>query len=269
MERTRAAAFFDLDETVVARSSTLAFGRTMYRAGLLPRSVMVKGAYTQAVCGLFGASSERMDRRREALLALTKGWDAARVERVVREALQEVVDPIVYAEALELLDEHRAAGRELYFVSAASMEIVRPLAEYLGVPHVLASQLGVDEEGRYDGTLASYRYGPAKAVAIRAEAEARGLDLAASWAYSDSVTDLPMLEAVGHPVAVNPDRALRALAAGRGWEVRDFARPVAVRSRIRPLRRPPSEVVAGAGALGAAVLAGYALVTRGRSARAG
>lgn len=265
----RAAAFFDLDNTVIAGSSTHAFGRELYREGLVRRSVLLKAAYAGAVFTLFGASEERMERSRVQLLALTKGWDAQRVQQLVRETLQEVIDPLVYAEALDLFALHRRDERALYFVSAAGVEVVRPLAEYLGVPNVLASRPGIDDEGRYDGTLDFYCYGAAKADVMRAEAARLGLDLAASYAYSDSVTDIPMLEAVGHPVAVNPDRALRATALTRGWEVRDFSLPVRVRGRIPVVPRPPTEVVAGAGVLGALALAGalYQRVrTSGRSA---
>lgn len=258
----RQAAFFDLDKTVVAKSSTLAFGKELYREGLLSRSIVMKGAYAQLVYHLFGANEERMERSRVQLLELTKGWEAARVQRLVRETLQEIIDPLVYAEALDLFDEHRRAGRDLYLVSASGVEIVRPLAEYLGVPHVIATVSGIDEDGRYDGTLDFYCYGEAKAVAIRAEAEERGLDLTGSYAYSDSVTDVPMLAAVGNPVAVNPDRELRTEAEERGWEVRDFQQPVALRSRLRQVPKPPSDVVAGAGALGMAGLAAWVLYQR-------
>ena len=149
------------------------------------------------------------------MLELTRGWEADRVQRLVRETLQEIIDPLVYAEALELFEEHRQAGRDLYLVSSSGEEVVNPLAEYLGVPHVIATRAGIDDDGRYDGTLDFYAYGPYKADAIREEAERRGLDLAESYAYSDSVTDVPMLEAVGHPVAVNPDRDLRRTAMRR------------------------------------------------------
>ena len=252
---TGEAAFFDLDKTVVARSSTLAFGRELYREGLISPAVMIKSAYAQMAYARIGANAERMEKSRVALMALTKGWDAARVQRLVRETLQEVIDPLIYAEALELFEEHRRAGRELYLVSSSGIEVVVPLAEYLGVPGVIATRAGVDEEGCYDGTIEFYCYGEHKATAIAELARDRGLDLSASYAYSDSITDLPMLEAVGHPVAVNPDRELRAHALAIGWDTRDFVKPVALRSRLSQVPRPPTELVAGAGALGALALA--------------
>ena len=260
----RQAAFFDLDKTVVAKSSTLAFGRPLYREGLITPALVIKGSYAQLVYQMLGANEERMERSRVAMLALTKGWNAEQVQRLVREALQEVIDPLIYEEALELFEEHRRAGRELYLVSSSGIEVVKPLAEYLGVPNVIATRAGIDDDGNYDGTLDFYCYGPSKAVAINELAEREDIDLDGSYAYSDSVTDLPMLEAVGNPVAVNPDRELRRVAKARDWEIRDFVRPVALRSRLSTIPRPPAEVVAGAGALGAMALAGWAFYSRRR-----
>lgn len=258
----RVAAFFDLDKTVVAKSSTLAFGRQLYREGLISPAIVLKGAYAQLVYQLLGADEGRMERSRVAMLDLTKGWEADRVQRLVRETLQEVIDPLIYQEALDLFEEHRREGHDLYLVSSSGVEVVVPLAEYIGVPHVIATRAGIDDEGRYDGTLDYYCYGSGKVDGIQEEAQKRGIDLAASYAYSDSITDLPMLELVGHPVAVNPDKELRAAAAERGWEVRDFVRPVRVRSRISSLPKPPGEVLAGAGALSAVALAGWVLYQR-------
>ena len=260
----RQAAFFDLDKTVVAKSSTLAFGRPLYKEGLISPAIVIKGAYAQLAYQLLGANEGRMEKSRVALLELTKGWNAERVQRLVRETLQEIIDPLIYQEALDLFEDHRRAGRDLYLVSSSGEEVVKPLAEYLGVPHVIATRPGIDEDGNYDGTLDFYCYGPNKAVAIREEAEAHGIDLAGSYAYSDSVTDVPMLEAVGHPVAVNPDKELRRLAAEREWETVDFVRPVSVRSRLSTVPRPPTEVMVGAGALSAAAAAGWVLFQRYR-----
>ena len=257
----RAAAFFDLDKTVVARSSTLAFGRELYREGLIGPAIMLKSAYAQMAFARMGANADRMEKSRAALLELTRGWEAARVQRLVRETLQEVIDPLIYAEALGLFDEHRRHGRDLYLVSSSGVEVVSPLAEYLGVPNVIATRTGTDPDGCYNGTIEFYCYGEQKVVAMREAAETAGLDLAASYAYSDSITDLPMLRAVGHPVAVNPDKDLRAHALAAGWEIRDFVEPVALRSRLSQVPRPPAEVVAGAGAIGALAL-GWLYVRR-------
>ena len=138
----------------------------------------------------------------------------------------------MYAEALELMELHRAAGHRVYLVSASPEEIVLPLADLLGVDGAICSRGEVDEHGRYTGRMAFYAYGDAKATAMRELAERTGLDLSASSAYSDSATDLPMLEAVGRPVAVNPDRALAKVARERGWEVRNFIKPIRLRDRV-------------------------------------
>lgn len=248
------AAFFDLDKTVVARSSTLAFGRELYREGLIGPAVMLKSAYAQMAYARLGANADRMEKSRIALMELTKGWDAARVQRLVRETLQEVIDPMIYSEALDLFEHHRRTGRRLYLVSSSGEEVVIPLAEYLGVPNVVATRMGIDDEGRYDGTIAFYCYAQNKATAMHEEAARYDIDLADSYAYSDSITDLAMLEAVGNPVAVNPDRELRAHATEAGWDIQDFVQPVALRSRLSQMPRPSAEVVAGAGAVGVLAL---------------
>lgn len=253
-----AGAFFDLDKTVIAKSSALAFGGPLRREGLLTAGAALRGAYGQLVFQLLGADADRMERSRTAMLDVMHGWEAQRVRRLVRETLREVIDPLVYAEALDLFELHRRAGRALYLVSSAGEEVVEPLADHLGVPGVLATRAGVDEEGRYDGTLEFYCYGEHKAEAIRAEAARHGYDLAASFAYSDSITDVPLLEAVGHPVAVNPDRELRAVAEERGWTIREFRRRVALRQRLEQLPRPNGAALVGAGALGAAGVAAWA-----------
>jgi HAD superfamily hydrolase (TIGR01490 family) len=190
------------------------------------------------------------------VLRLTRGWDQREVSRIVREALDEVVEPIIYAEALELLEQHQAAGRKTYIVSASPEEIVQPLAEYLGVDGAIASRAVVDLDGRYTGEMAFYAYGPFKAEAMRDLALFEGIDLGASYAYSDSYTDVPMLEAVGHPVVVNPDRVLARLARDRDWEVLQFSRPVRLRDRVPVPNLPTAAALTGVAlaATGAAVL---------------
>lgn len=247
------AAFFDLDKTVISKSSSLALTRPFYRAGLVSRAQLLRGAYAQLVYVLVGADEKRMDRAKEALLALTRGWDREQVEELVRDVLVEIMDPYIYQEALDLMALHRALGRRVFIVSSTPEEVVRPLADHLGVGDVIATRAEVTD-GRYTGRLAFYCYGEGKARAIQEVAEREGIDLAGSYAYSDSITDLPMLEAVGHPVAVNPDRELRREAERRGWQVRDFRRPVRLRHRLAAVRRPPGSVAAVAAAAAIAVV---------------
>jgi HAD superfamily hydrolase (TIGR01490 family) len=226
------AAFFDLDKTVIDRASIAAFGRPFMKGGLINRRVVARAAISQLIYLHFGADEERLARVRESMLALTKGWDRDQVRHIVRQTLLETIEPIMYAEALELMELHRAAGHRVYLVSASPEEIVLPLTEMLGVDGAICSEGEVDDEGRYTGRMAFYAYGPEKANAMRALAERTGIDLTASSAYSDSATDLPMLEAVGRPVAVNPDRALAKVARERGWEMRTFTKPVRLRDRV-------------------------------------
>ena len=239
------AAFFDLDKTVLAKASMVAFGRRFYRAGLISRGTVARALYGQIVYMHLGASENKLEKIRSSVLAMTRGWEQARVSEIVTEALETVIEPIVYREALDLFEQHRAAGRLVLIVSASPAEIVRPLARYLGADGVIASQAAIDGFGRYTGEMELYAYGPMKAVAIKGLAEQRGIDLDASYAYSDSYTDLPMLEVVGHPVAVNPDRVLAKEARDRGWEIRKFAAPVRLRDRV-PVPAPvPTAIAAG------------------------
>lgn len=255
------AAFFDLDKTVIAKASIAAFGRPFRRGGLINRRVILRAVVGQLIFLHFGADEKRLARIRESMLALTKGWERDRVREIVRETLLEVIEPLIYAEALELMEEHRLAGDRVYLVSASPEEIVEPLAELLGVDGAISSVGEVDDEGRYTGRMAFYAYGPGKAEAMRELAARAGIDLAASSAYSDSATDLPMLEAVGHPVAVNADRPLAKVARERQWETRQFTKPVRLRDRMTV--RTPVVTTSVALAAGAVVL-----LWRGRRARA-
>ncbi|MGK2957135.1 MAG: HAD family hydrolase [Acidimicrobiales bacterium] len=225
------AAFFDLDKTVIARASIVAFAPTLRRAGLLSRGIVVRALVGQIIYMHFGANEKRLAKVRSTALSLTQGWEQAKVAALVKSTLEEVIEPIIYAEALELIRMHREHGRLVVIVSASPEEIVAPLAEYLGADLAIATKAKIDEHGRYSGDLEHYAYGPGKAVAMRELAEERDLDLQASHAYSDSISDVPMLECVGHPVAVNPDRALLQHAKQHGWEVAHFVRPVRVRLR--------------------------------------
>ncbi|MGI8938262.1 MAG: HAD family hydrolase [Iamia sp.] len=239
------AAFFDLDKTVIAKASMVAFGKPLYRAGLLNRWLLLRALYGQLVYLYLGADAERMARMRTKVLALTAGWDQAHVRDIVAETLEEVIEPIVFDEAVDLMREHQAAGRRVFLISASPEEIVLPLARHLGVDEAIATQAHIDAHGRYTGEVAFYAYGPHKAERMRELAETRGIDLEASYAYSDSITDEPMLAAVGHPVAVNPDRDLAKVAADRGWEVRWFTHKVPLRERVSMPPPGPTAVVGG------------------------
>lgn len=252
------AAFFDLDKTVIAKASMVAFSGPLHRAGLLSRRMLLRAAWGQLVYAQFGASPERLAKLRDSVLRLTVGWDQAVITDLVRETLVDVVEPIVYDEALELIREHRTAGRKVFIVSASPEEIVAPLAQYLGVDEAISTRSELDEHGRYTGRTERYCYGPEKVVAMAEVAERDGIDLAASYAYSDSATDTPMLAAVGHAVAVNPDRELLRVSKREGWEVRRFTRRVPLRERV-PMPAPRHAAVGGSAVLAAV---GTAVVVR-------
>ncbi len=250
------AAFFDLDKTVIATSSVIALGGPLYRDGLISKRTIVRLLYAQVVYHLVGADETKMDRMREGMLTLTKGWDQERVKQLVRETLDDVLTPIIYAEALELIEEHRRAGRKTVIISSSPVETVEPIGQYLGVDDVIATRARIDANGRYTGDLEFYAYARQKADAIREMAVREHIDLASSYGYSDSITDLPMLELVGHPVAVNPDRELARLAREREWDVRFFQRPVRLRDRV-PV--PPRGPTLAAGIAAVAIGAGIAV----------
>ncbi len=261
------AAFFDLDKTVIATSSVLALGGTLYRDGLITKRTIVRGLYAQVVYLLVGADENKMDRMREAMLAITRGWDQQHVQELVRETLDDVITPIIYAEALDLIEEHHKAGRKTVIVSSSPIETVKPIGEYLGVDDVVATRAKLDAQGRYTGELEFYAYAAHKADAIREMAVSEGIDLAGSYAYSDSITDLPMLELVGNPVAVNPDRELARIAREREWEVRYFQRPIRLRDRVPVPPKGPT-LAAGAAAAGIGTALALYMWLRRRAASA-
>jgi HAD superfamily hydrolase (TIGR01490 family) len=234
-DRTIAAAFFDLDKTIISRSSTLAFGPSFYRHGLITRTDALKTAFAQLVFRLGGADHQRMERVRTQVGELCRGWSAERVSEIVSRHLNETILPLVYADARRLIAAHGRAGQDVIIVSTSGLEMVRPIGALLGASEVIASQMEV-ADGRYTGEMVFWAYGDAKASRVRELASRRGYWLPACYAYSDSVTDLPMLEAVGHPRAVNPDRALRRIARERQWPVLAFSTrsPLALGSRSAP-----------------------------------
>ena len=258
--RGRVAAFFDLDKTIIATSSATAFSKGFLAQGLLTRRSVAASAYAQLAYLIGGADETSTERLRAQLARTVAGWDVATVSTVVRETLHESIDPTVYAEAVELIDAHQAAGHDVVVVSASGAEVVEPIAAMLGADGAVATRMEV-EDGRYTGGIEFYAYGENKAAAIRELAQTHGYDLDASHAYSDSVTDAPMLAAVGHGHVVNPDRALRRLAAEHDWEVLEFRRPV-------PLRRLDTQVRVTTGAVLTVVTAGLVVLWWWRRRRA-
>ena len=251
----RTAAFFDLDKTVIAKSSTLAFSKPFFDQGLLNRRSVLKSSYAQFLFTLSGADHDQMDRMRLHLTNMCSGWDVEQVKSIVNETLHDIVTPLVFAEAANLIAGHKLCGRDVVVVSASGEEIVGPIARALGATHAMATRMFV-EDGKYTGEVAFYCYGEGKVQAIRELAAREGYPLEHCYAYSDSITDLPMLQTVGHPTVVNPDRALRREATARDWPILTFSRPVSLRDRIPA---PSSAAVATTAAVGASALAAGAL----------
>lgn len=216
------AAFFDLDKTIISRSSTLAFGRSFYRYGLISLADAMRSALAQALFRFTGAGPQRMEKIRDHVSQLCRGWPAERVGEIVTRHLEDLIVPYVYAEARALLTQHLGAGQDVVIVSTSGQEMVGPIGALLGAASVIATRMEI-AEGCYTGKFEFYAYGEAKAQRVRELAAERGYLLADCYAYSDSITDLPMLEVVGHPRVVNPDRALRKIAERRGWPILAFA----------------------------------------------
>jgi HAD superfamily hydrolase (TIGR01490 family) len=266
MAPTRTAAFFDLDKTIIAKSSTLAFSRSFYQGGLINRRAVLRSAYAQFVYLVGGADHDQMERMRAYLSSMATGWDVEQVKVIVAETLHQLIDPLIYDEAATLIEEHHLAGRDVVIVSTSGAEVVEPIGQMLGADHVIATRMVV-EDGKYSGEIDYYAYGETKAEAVRELAKTEGYDLARCYAYSDSATDLPMLEEVGHPYAVNPDRALRREAAARNWPVLVFTKPVRLRDRFVGVSLPqPSTLAAVAVSAGAATAGVVWLAARRRGA---
>lgn len=218
----RAAAFFDLDRTLLRRSSALALARPFREHGLISRRQLVAAGVWQALFVLRGASHRRVQRASQDGLLLLRGMRPDDMRALVTDSLEGVLRPLVYAEPLSLVAEHRARGEPCYVVSATLQEVVETIADDLGFDGALGTLCEVDADGRYTGRALRALHAEAKAQAVRDLAAEKAFDLGASTAYTDSHTDLPLLEVVGSPVCVNPDRRLRRVAAERDWPIVRF-----------------------------------------------
>jgi HAD superfamily hydrolase (TIGR01490 family) len=237
------AAFFDLDKTLIEGSSAIHFGRAAYRAGMVSRRQLARDAWANVKFRLDGSTDQGTDELRERILESIAGHRVVDLARMGPDILAGIL-PLLYREVLAEAYGHQDAGRPAYIVTAASQELADVLAHVL----VLDGGIGMRSEvrgGVYTGKAAGpFTYREGKADAMRELAENEGIDLAASWAYSDSESDLPMLRAVGHPVAVNPDPTLARVAKEEGWEILRFER---LNRRLRFMG-----ALAGAAALGGA-----------------
>jgi HAD superfamily hydrolase (TIGR01490 family) len=244
---SRAAAFFDLDRTLLRRSSALALAGSFRERGVIGRGQLAKAAAWQLLFAARGAGAEAVRKASEDGMMILKGFRVDELRDLVAGAMEPVLKPLVYLDPLELVERHRERNEPVYIVSATLQEIVEELARELGFDGAVGSTCEI-VDGVYTGRSLRACHAEGKAAAVRELAEREGLDLSASAAYSDSHTDVPFLEAVGNPVAVNPDRELRRIADERGWPVlqfSDLAYPGVRRLRPALLGLP---LVLGAGA---------------------
>ncbi|MFN8015818.1 MAG: HAD family hydrolase [Acidimicrobiia bacterium] len=225
-------AFFDLDKTIIAKSSMLAYSKTFRQHGLLSRKTLIQAAYGQIVYRLVGANEQKMEKIRKVALDITKGWNNEKVKNIVNETLHEVVIPIIYEDAVELIEKHKKENRFVVIVSSAPSEVVEPISKHLGADAFIATTSRLDKDGNYSGELEFYSYGSYKPLAIKKLAKEKKINLDTSYAYSDSITDVPLLECVGNPIAVNPDRELARIAKNRGWKILHFTKEVTLWDRL-------------------------------------
>ena len=222
--RVGAAAFFDLDKTLMAGSSGIHFARAAYESGMISRRRLARDVYENLRFRLRGSTDDRADDVRERVGKMIAGVRVRDLERLSPRVLSGVL-PRLYPQMLDRAYAHQDAGVPVYILTAASQEMADLLALVLAFDGGLGSRSEI-VDGRYTGRPAGpFNYREGKVLSMRALAEREGLDLEASYAYSDSESDLPMLRAVRHAVVVNPDRALRRIAGEEGWEVIELDRP--------------------------------------------
>lgn len=221
---TEAAAFFDLDRTLMAGSSGQPYARAAHRAGWLSRRQMAKWGFDHLRFRLRGADDEATAKVLAEAREVLSGVRAVDVQRMTPEVLTAIL-PRIYPQMLREVHEHQDAGRKTVIVSAAGEGIVEVLAFVLAMDAGIGTPYEIGPDGRFNGRLSGpFMYGDGKVEAMRTFAADHDIDLAQSWAYSDSVSDLPMLRAVGNPVCVNPDDKLREIATAEGWRVMRFER---------------------------------------------
>ena len=255
-----AAAVFDVDNTMIRGASIYFFGKGMAGRGLITTSDLLRFGWQQLAFRVRGSENpDDVAEARDKALGLVAGKSVAEIVAYGEEIYDELMERRIWSGTRALAQQHLDVGQRVWLVTATPVELARIIAARLGLTGALGTVSEV-EDGRYTGRLVGEPlHGPAKAEAVRALAEREGLDLSRCTAYSDSHNDVPMLEAVGHAVAVNPDATLREAARDRGWDVRDFRT-----GRKAAMVGVPA--AAGAGAIAGSVVAGLALRRR-RSSR--
>jgi HAD superfamily hydrolase (TIGR01490 family) len=217
----RGAAFFDLDRTLIRRSSMLALAPTLRRHGLIGWRSLLRASIWHAVYLIRGVSSRQLTQAADQSFRLMRGWPVEALRTLIEEEIEPLA-ALAFPDAIQRMRDHQARGEQAIVVSASLADLVEPLAERLGLDGWIASRAEV-RDGRFSGRAESFLHGQAKADAVRHYAVEHGIDLAASSAYTDSRSDIQLLQTVGHPYAVNPDRALEKAARANGWPILHFS----------------------------------------------
>lgn len=218
----RIVAFFDVDNTIIRGASPYHIARALRRRGFFTRRDVVGFAWEQAKYLMFGETKRQMNEVRAEALSIIKGWSVAEMTSIAEDVYDEVLALRIFPGTKKILDSHVRQGHEVWLVTASPVEVGRMIARRLGATGALGT-IAQHERGYYTGALVGdLMHGENKAHAARQLARERGLDLAHSYGYGDSLNDVPLLETVGNPVAINPDLRLRRYAKRRGWDLRDF-----------------------------------------------
>ena len=247
-----AAAFFDVDNTMIRGASIYFFGKGMAGRGLVTTGDLLRFGWQQLRFRVRGKEDlAAVAEAREKALSLVAGKSVSDIVAFGEEIYDELMAERIWSGTRALAQTHLDAGQRVFLVTATPVELARIIARRLGLTGALGTVAEV-EDGLYTGRLVGEPlHGPSKAEAVKALAEREGLDLARCTAYSDSVNDVPMLSAVGSAVAINPDTGLRAVAKENGWEIRDFRTG-------RKAAKVGVPATAGTGAVVGAVMAGLA-----------
>jgi HAD superfamily hydrolase (TIGR01490 family) len=262
-EAPKRAAFFDVDRTLIPGSSLFLLARGLYERDMFRVRDMARFGWGQMMFRLRGEQKKGMDRSRESTLEFVAGRSQRELMSWGREIAEDRILPRVYQDIVQVIEGHQERGDLTFLVTAAPIELAEELARHLGMTGAIATVSEVDDQGFYTGRLAGdIMHGPAKAKAVAEVAAERGIDLAECAAYSDSMNDLPLLEAVGYPHAVNPESELRRIAFQRGWPIHEL------RTRRRALLIGIPAGVGGAAVFGAGVGFGAWLQRRSDDRRA-
>ena len=261
-EAPKRAAFFDVDRTLIPGSSLFLLARGLYKRDMFRVRDMARFGWGQMMFRLRGEHKKGLDRSRESL-----DFVAGRSQRELmswgREIAEDRILPRVYQDIVQVIEGHQERGDLTFLVTAAPIELAEELARHLGMTGAIATVSEVDAEGYYTGRLVGeIMHGPVKAKAVAEVAAERGLDLAECAAYSDSMNDLPLLEAVGYPHAVNPEAELRRIAFQRGWPIHEL------RTRRRALLIGIPAGLGGAALFGSGIAVGAWMQRRSDDRRA-